>query len=197
MACANLNDVTKVLHSGEVKTTTPDETCNKVIDWIKQFANSNDLGAIGIACFGPLSLSRSASDYGFITTTPKPGWPNTDVVGRFRAAFPGIPIGFDTDVNAAAVGELHNGGHGSNIETIAYITVGTGVGVGLVVEGNCVHGYLIIYYVCCFHFCLNFFFKKGVIHPELGHLIPPLSKADVNFKGTYVVTYNDSVVDMK
>jgi fructokinase len=134
---------------------------------------------LGIGCFGPLDLNPSSPTFGYITTTPKPGFQNFDVLGPFRRAFPNIPIGFDTDVNAAVLGEQQHGQHGPSdrhITTIqtrvhslsfvffvvvkkvnffnlflcsaAYVTVGTGVGVGIVTNGRPVH---------------------GLLHPEMGH----------------------------
>jgi fructokinase len=105
------------------------------------------LHALGIASFGPIDLSRHSPTYGFITSTPKPGWRNTSVADRLARAF-NVPVGFDTDVNGAALAE-GRWGAGRNLEDFAYVTVGTGVGVGLVANGRLVHGF-------------------G--HPELGHI---------------------------
>jgi fructokinase len=103
--------------------------------------------ALGIASFGPLDLIHNSPTYGFITSTPKPGWRNTSVADRLARAFD-VPLGFDTDVNGAALAE-GRWGAGRNLEDFAYVTVGTGVGVGLVANGRLVHGF-------------------G--HPELGHI---------------------------
>jgi fructokinase len=103
--------------------------------------------ALGIASFGPLDLTRESATYGFITSTPKPGWRNTQVAERLARAL-NVPVGFDTDVNGAALAE-GRWGAGRGLEDFAYVTVGTGVGVGLVVGGQLVHGF-------------------G--HPELGHI---------------------------
>mmetsp|Transcript_746 Transcript_746/g.1022 ORF Transcript_746/g.1022 Transcript_746/m.1022 type:complete len:429 (-) Transcript_746:124-1410(-) len=108
--------------------------------------------AIGIVSFGPCGLNSKTNTYGYITTTPKPGWQMTDVVGPFQKAFRGIPIGFDTDVNMVAVSEFAYGGHGTNITSASYITVGTGIGVGMCTNGKPVH---------------------GLIHPEGGHIRVP------------------------
>ncbi len=103
--------------------------------------------ALGVASFGPVDLARSSPTYGFITSTPKPGWRNTRIAVRLAEALD-VPVVFDTDVNGAALAE-GRWGAGRNLEDFAYITVGTGVGVGLVANGRLVHGFA---------------------HPELGHI---------------------------
>ena len=102
--------------------------------------------ALGIASFGPIDRRRTSPHYGWITSTPKPGWRDTGVVPRL--AHLGVPVGFDTDVNGAALAE-GRWGAARGLEDFAYVTVGTGVGVGLFVNGALVHGFL---------------------HPELGHI---------------------------
>jgi fructokinase len=94
--------------------------------------------ALGIASFGPLDLNRSACTYGFIAATTKPGWSNTRVAGRLSECL-GVPVGFDTDVNGAALAEGHWGA-ARGLNSFAYITVGTGIGVGIVVNGRTVYG---------------------------------------------------------
>jgi fructokinase len=102
--------------------------------------------ALGIASFGPIDLDRNSPTYGWITSTPKPGWRRTPVTARFQAL--DLPLGFDTDVNGAALAE-GRWGAARGLADFAYITVGTGIGVGLCVNGGLAHGFL---------------------HPELGHL---------------------------
>jgi fructokinase len=109
-------------------------------------ATHGAIHALGIASFGPLDLARGSPSYGFITSTPKPGWRNTRVADRLAQALD-VPVGFDTDVNGAALAE-GRWGAARDLEDFAYITVGTGVGVGLVAGGRLVHGFA---------------------HPELGH----------------------------
>jgi fructokinase len=102
--------------------------------------------ALGVASFGPIDYRRGSPRYGWITSTPKPGWRDTAIVPRL--AHLGVPLGFDTDVNGAALAE-GRWGAAQGLEDFAYVTVGTGVGVGLFVNGALVHGFL---------------------HPELGHI---------------------------
>jgi fructokinase len=126
-------------------TTTPAETLRRVGDFVR--AHAGDLQAIGVASFGPLDLARSSDTYGYITSTPKPGWTYTDIVGPLRATAD-VPIGFDTDVNGAALGESRWGA-AADVDSCVYITVGTGIGGGGLIGGRLLH---------------------GLLHPEMGHL---------------------------
>jgi len=137
-------------------TTTPDETIGRVVAWLREQNEKTPVHALGIASFGPVDPNPESDTYGHVTTTPKPGWGNTDVLGRF-AEFK-IPTAFETDVNAPAVAHMKHFGHSS----CAYITVGTGVGVGIAVEGRAVH---------------------GLLHPEMGHMMVRMAHGD-NFEGT-------------
>lgn len=130
-------------------TTTPAETLDRVIGYFTawQHTHSRSIAAIGYGTFGPCDPDPNSPTYGWVTKTPKPGWTDTDVVGPLRRAFD-VPIGFDTDVNGAALGE-HNWGSAQDVDTFAYLTVGTGVGGGIVVNGRILH---------------------GLIHPEVGHI---------------------------
>lgn len=130
----------------EIPTTSPDETLGsieRVVDQWRGFA------ALGIASFGPVSIDRTAGDYGFITSTPKPGWAGTDVARRLGARYD-VPIGFHSDVVGAALGEALWGA-GAGLTDLAYVTVGTGIGVGLIGHGDPV---------------------DGLSHSELGHIRP-------------------------
>ncbi len=113
---------------------------------IRGMALQGPLRALGIASFGPIDRQPTSSSYGWITSTPKPGWRHTPIVARLEHL--GIPIGFDTDVNGAVLAE-GRWGAARGLDDFAYITVGTGVGVGLFANGALVHGFL---------------------HPELGHI---------------------------
>jgi len=139
-----------------IPTTTPDETLAKV----KNFFNRGrkEFGALktlGLACFGPLDLNKKSDAYGYITTTVKKYWSNTDIAGSLSRAL-AIPIGFDTDVNAAAIGE-HRYGAAKNIDNFIYVTVGTGIGAGVVVNGRLLRGRSVV----------------GAGHPEVGHMLVP------------------------
>jgi fructokinase len=137
-------------------TTTPGEALAQIIAFFQQYS----LAAIGIGSFGPISLNRGASDYGFITSTPKQGWANTDLAGTIGRAL-GVPVGFDTDVNAAALGEWHWGA-GKDLETCLYLTIGTGIGGGGICNGRLMH---------------------GLLHPEMGHIRLPRDRRVDPFAG--------------
>jgi fructokinase len=129
-----------------IPTTTPDETLGAIEE---TFAGWSDFAALGIASFGPVSLDRRAADYGCITATPKPGWRQTDIARRLGVRF-GVPTGFHTDVTGAALGE-GRWGAAKCLADFAYVTVGTGVGVGMIAHGAPV---------------------DGMTHAELGHIRP-------------------------
>jgi fructokinase len=118
------------------------------------------LAAIGVACFGPLILDKSSAKYGFIGNTPKAGWCDIDVAGMLAREFT-CPVGFDTDVNAAALAE-QRWGVARDIGNLVYVTVGTGIGGGVLVNGAPLH---------------------GLLHPEIGHIHPRRHPLDVNFAG--------------
>ncbi len=129
-------------------TTTPDETIGRAIDFFR--GQQVELAAIGIAAFGPVDLNTASPTYGYVTTTPKPGWAQTDLAGRIGKAL-GVPVGFDTDVNGAALGE-NRWGAAQGLDTFLYLTIGTGIGGGGMVGGTLMH---------------------GLIHPEMGHMRLP------------------------
>ena len=132
-------------------TTTPAETLGQVIDFFhQQQAAHGRLSAIGLACFGPLDPDPASPTYGCIHPTPKPGWTGADVVSPLEAAF-GVPVGFDTDVNGAALAEARWGA-AQGCDPVLYLTIGTGIGGGALVNGKLLH---------------------GMIHPEMGHVFIP------------------------
>ena len=128
-------------------TGSPDESIGKAIDFFRKF---DGLRAVGIACFGPLDANPKSPTFGYVTTTPKPGWAHTEFGGAVGRAL-GVPVGFDTDVNAAALAE-HRWGAAQGLDSCLYLTVGTGIGGGAIVEGKMIH---------------------GLMHPEMGHLRVP------------------------
>jgi fructokinase len=125
-----------MLETVRIATGAPAETLHAVADFFERsIQRRGALSALSIGSFGPLSLRPTASDFGSITATPKPGWSDTDLVGFFRKRFGGpIPITIDTDVNCAAVGERLFGS-GRGLDTFCYATIGTGIGVGMIVGG--------------------------------------------------------------
>jgi fructokinase len=131
-------------------TTTPDETLARVVAFFEEQRRAEPLAAVGIGSFGPVSPDRRAPHYGHITTTPKPGWADADVAGTIARAL-GVPVGFDTDVNAAALGE-RRWGAAQGLGTFLYLTVGTGIGGGGLSNGVLMH---------------------GLVHPEMGHIRLP------------------------
>ncbi|MEJ1965097.1 MAG: ROK family protein [Gammaproteobacteria bacterium] len=122
-----------------VPTTDPAATLTEIESvlsgWI---ATHGAFAAVGLASFGPLELDLRAPDYGYITATPKPAWSHTRVAGWFADRF-GVPVGFDTDVNGAAIAE-GRWGAAQGLANFAYVTVGTGIGAGLVVDGKTIRG---------------------------------------------------------
>ena len=132
-------------------TTTPDATLQQAVDFLRaEQQRHGPLAAVGIASFGPVDLRRESATYGHITSTPKPGWANVNIVGALRDAL-NLPVGFDTDVNAAALAE-GRWGAARGFDTFVYLTVGTGIGGGGLVGGRLLH---------------------GLVHPEMGHIRVP------------------------
>ncbi len=146
--CAVGLDPWQVFDRVTIPTSDPATTMGTVLDFFGAAIDRHGpIDAIGIASFGPVELRQGLDRHGFITATPKAGWSGTDVAGPIRRAF-GLPVGFDTDVNGAALGE-GRWGAGRGLSSFVYITVGTGIGGGAVVNGRILH---------------------GMVHPEMGHL---------------------------
>lgn len=138
----------ELLRDERIATTTPAETLDSVGLFFR--AHGGGLTAVGLASFGPVGLDPGGLDFGFITSTPKMDWRYFDIAGEVRRRL-GVPVGFDTDVNAAALGEASWGG-ARGLRTFLYVTVGTGIGGGAMVEGSLLH---------------------GLRHPEMGHIRVP------------------------
>jgi fructokinase len=141
-------------------TTTPAETLPRVVDFFVEQATAHPLAALGVASFGPLDLDPRSPTFGFITTTPKPSWRQVDLVTALRRGL-GTSVALDTDVNAAALAE-HRWGRGRGVDTLVYVTVGTGIGGGVLVAGRPLH---------------------GLVHPEIGHLRVPHDRGRDAFDG--------------
>lgn len=144
MVLAIGNEHGEILEQISLPTETPSITVPKIIDYFKQ----KDIAALGIGSFGPIDLDKKSDTYGYITSTPKLAWTNYDMVGNIKSAL-SIPIGFDTDVNGSALGEA-TWGSTKGLASSIYITIGTGVGVGVYQNGGLLH---------------------GMLHPEAGHIL--------------------------
>lgn len=142
-------------------TTTPERTLGQAVDFFRRHASRLPIAALGVSCFGPLDLNPTSPTYGYITTTPKPGWAHTDVLGVLREAL-GLPVVIETDVNGAALGE-QRWGAGQGADPCLYLTIGTGIGGGLVVHGRPLH---------------------GLLHPEMGHMYLPHDRQTDPFPGS-------------
>lgn len=140
-------------------TAEPAETINRAIDFFRVSAGGA-LAALGVASFGPVDLSPNSPTYGYITTTPKPGWAWTNIVGSLSSAL-NVPVVFDTDVNGAAYGE-YRWGAARGLSPTVYVTVGTGIGGGVISCRRPLH---------------------GLVHPEIGHMLIPHDRAADPFDG--------------
>ncbi len=155
MICVIGNEKGEILDRMQIPTKTPEETMPLMIDYFK----GKDIQALGIACFGPIDLDTTSKTYGYITSTPKLDWKNYDIVGAFKKEL-GIPVGFDTDVNGSLLGEITWGCAKGKTDAL-YITIGTGIGGGVMTNGKLLH---------------------GMLHPELGHIKMAVVDGD-NYKG--------------
>jgi fructokinase len=142
--CAVGDEKGNIIERVQIPTTIPEETMPQVIAFFKQF----DVKAIGIGSFGPIDVNRESSSYGNITSTPKIAWRDYPLVNKIKEVFE-VPIGFNTDVNAAALGEATFGA-AKGLDSCLYITVGTGIGAGAIVQGQLL---------------------QGLSHPEMGHIL--------------------------
>ena len=141
-------------------TTTPAETIGQALDYFRAQTNQEPLTAIGISSFGPVDPHPDSPTFGYITSTPKPGWHNAEFATIIRREL-GVPVGFDTDVNGAALGE-HRWGAAQGLDNFIYLTIGTGVGGGGLVNGRLMH---------------------GLLHPEMGHILLPPHPDDPHPEG--------------
>ena len=142
-------------------TTTPSQTIQRVIEFLREQARKEPLAAVGIGSFGPLDLDPQSPRFGYITSTPKPGWADANLAGSVRGSL-ATPVGLDTDVNAAALGE-HRWGAARGLDDFVYLTVGTGIGGGAMINGRLTH---------------------GLGHPEMGHIRIPHDRDLDPFEGS-------------
>ncbi|WP_026564174.1 ROK family protein [Bacillus sp. UNC41MFS5] len=142
--CAIGDENGNIVDRIQIPTTVPAETMPKVVEFFNQYP----IHAIGVGSFGPIDVNPESATYGNITSTPKPGWRDYPFVQSLRDVF-SVPIGFNTDVNAAALGEVTFGA-AKGLDSCLYITVGTGIGAGAIVQGKLL---------------------QGLSHPEMGHIL--------------------------
>jgi fructokinase len=144
-----------------IPTDSPAATIQRALDFFKPYVTQHRLAGVGIGTFGPVDLCPDSNTFGYITTTPKPGWAYTDLYGTVRRGLD-LPVAIDTDVNAAAFGEQTWVDENRGLDPFLYMTVGTGIGVGAIVNGRPVH---------------------GLIHPEGGHMFLPHDRISDPFDG--------------
>ena len=141
--CGLGNEKGEIIDKINIPTTTPEETMSKVIEYFKD----KKFDVMGVGSFGPIDPVKNSETYGYITKTPKPYWSDYNIIGELKKHF-NVPMEFDTDVNGAALAEAWWGA-GKGLKNIIYITVGTGIGAGAVVNGTML---------------------QGLTHPEMGHI---------------------------
>lgn len=159
--CMVGSDPTHVIDETRFPTVYPDETIRQAVMFFEPYLKRGELAAVGIASFGPLDLNPTSPTYGYITTTPKPNWNQVDLRGRIQKAL-NLPVAFDTDVNAAAFGEQYWIPENQKMDPFAYMTVGTGIGVGILRKGHPLH---------------------GMMHTEIGHAAVPHNLERDPFQG--------------
>ncbi|MFC4025159.1 ROK family protein [Oceanobacillus longus] len=155
--CAVGDENGNIIDKVSFLTRQPDET----LDEVKKFFDNHPIEALGVGSFGPVDLNKDSQSFGTILNTPKPKWKNYNLLGRLKKDFH-IPLSLDTDVNAACLGE-YKYGIGSDVKSCLYITVGTGIGAGLVQEGNTF---------------------QGKNHSEMGHILVQQHSDDFSFNGS-------------
>lgn len=144
MICAVCKENGDILEQVSIPTMSPDETMPRVIDFFK----NQGIVSLGVACFGPVDLHKASETYGYITSTPKLKWQNYPILPVIQKAL-SIPAGFDTDVNGSLLGEV-SFGSSRGLKNAVYLTIGTGIGGGVLSNGKLLH---------------------GMLHPELGHML--------------------------
>ncbi|WP_370310387.1 ROK family protein [Sphingobium abikonense] len=153
--CTLASGPNEILDQRTIPTRSPEETLSAIVMVLQDWHDGEGFEALGIGAFGPIDIDPISPSYGHVLSTPKPGWSGTDLVSALTRSFD-VPWGFDTDVNGAAMAEIR-WGSGQGLRDFAYVTVGTGIGVGLVVHG---------------------FPTRGIGHSEAGHIRVPLMAGD-------------------
>lgn len=144
MVCAVGDETRKILDQVSIPTLTPEETMPKIIDYFQD----KDIEALGIAAFGPVDVNPESPNYGRILDTPKLAWKQYPLLSTLKEAL-AVPMKLDTDVNGSCLGEMTYGS-AKGLDSVMYITIGTGIGVGIAIGGRLVH---------------------GMLHPEAGHIL--------------------------
>ncbi len=165
MVCAIGDENGKIIERAKFPTETPETTMPQIFDYFRD----KGIASVGIACFGPIDLRKDSPTYGSITSTPKKGWSGYNIVRETEKEL-GIPVGFDTDVNGSMLGEA-TWGCAKGLSDAIYLTIGTGVGGGVISNGKLLH---------------------GMLHPEVGHIRLPLLKND---PGKSVCPYHDNCLE--
>lgn len=155
MVCAIGDEKGKIFEQISIPTRTPEDTIPEIIDYFQKA----QIEALGIGCFGPIDPDKQSATYGCITSTPKLAWANFNIVNAFEKEL-NCPVGFDTDVNGSVLGEV-TFGQAKGKSCVVYVTIGTGVGAGIYIEGKLLH---------------------GMLHPEAGHVMIQRREGD-NYQG--------------
>lgn len=155
----------KILEQKTIPTTTPEETMPQIIAYFKD----KEIAALGVGAFGPVDVVKGSPTYGHILNTPKTAWRNFDLVGALEEGLH-LPIGIDTDVNGSCLGEMTYG-CAKGLDTVVYLTIGTGIGAGIAVGGKLLH---------------------GMLHPEGGHILISKNPHDM---GKSVCPFHDSCME--
>ena len=156
MVCAIGDESGKIYEQVSIPTETPEITMPRLISYFEERKSE----ALGIGCFGPIDPDKKSETYGYITSTPKLAWADYNIVGTMEKSLM-IPVGFDTDVNGSVLGEV-TFGQAKGKKCVVYVTIGTGVGAGIYIEGKLLH---------------------GMLHPEAGHILLT-QRQDDTYEGT-------------
>lgn len=165
MVVAIGNENGTIIEQMSIPTTTPEETIPKIIAYFKD----KEIKALGVGAFGPVDVVKTSKTYGYILNTPKLAWKQFNLVGALQDGLH-VPVGIDTDVNGSCLGEMTYG-CAKGLDTVLYMTVGTGIGVGIAVDGKLLH---------------------GMLHPEGGHIMIPKNSHD---PGECICPYHTSCLE--